>query len=234
MAPNDPKMTQKLQKSAWNGLNVFKVTSETISIRILLLLRSFWVVTWLVCDNFEFGATNWPGMVPKWPQNDPKWPQVFKVTSETISIKILPLLRSFWVVTWLVCDKFEFGDKNGPKLLRNGQKWPKIVRNGQKWLLSLKKTRIDLVYVTSGPFWSLKGGWVTFFQSRGQNGSKIQFMNGQKQLFTTFYTTQKPLLGAFSGNLGFEKKNTVAYTHFSPKRNILASYGVVFSQKHGK
>ena len=121
MAPNDPKMTQKLQKSAWNGLNVFKVTSETISIRILLLLRSF------------------------------------------------------WVVTWLVCDKFEFGDKNGPKLPRNGQKWPKIVRNGQKWLLSLKKTRIDLVYVTSGPFWSLKGGWVTFFQSRGQNGPKIQF-----------------------------------------------------------
>ena len=175
MAPNDPKMTQKLQKSAWNGLNVFKVTSETISIRILLLLRSFWVVTWLVCNNFEFGATNWPGMVPKWPQNDPKWPQVFKVTSETISIEILPLLRSFWVVTWLVCDKFEFGDKNGPKLLRNGQKWPKIVRNGQKWLLSLKKTRIDLVYVTSGPFWSLKGGWVTFFQSRGQNGPKIQF-----------------------------------------------------------
>ena len=101
MAPNDPKMTQKLQKSAWNGLNVFKLTSETISIRIL------------------------------------------------------PLLRSFWVVTWLVCDKFEFGDKNGPKLPRNGQKWPKIVRNGQKWLLSLKKTRIDLVYVTSGPFWSL-------------------------------------------------------------------------------
>ena len=145
-----------------------------------LLFRPFWVVAWLVCDNFEFGAKNWPGMVPKWPQNDPKWPQVFKVTSETISIEILPLLRSFWVVTWLVCDKFEFGDKNGPKLLRNGQKWPKIVRNGQKWLLSLKKTRIDLVYVTSGPFWSLKGGWVTFFQSRGQNGPKIQFCHREK------------------------------------------------------
>ena len=143
MAPNDPKMTQKLQKSAWNGLNVFKVTSETISIRILLLLRSFWVVTWLVCNNFEFGATNWPGMVPKWPQNDPKIAQNdlngFKVTSETISIEILPLLRLFWVVTWLVCDKFKFGDKNGPKLPQNGQKWPKIVQNGQKWSKCLKK-----------------------------------------------------------------------------------------------
>ena len=104
----------------------------------------------------------------------------WKVTSETISIGFLLVLRSFWVVTWLVYDKFEFGDKNGPKLLRNGQKWPKIVRNGQKWLLSLKKTRIDLVYVTSGPFWSLKGGWVTFFQSRGQNGPKIQFCHREK------------------------------------------------------
>ena len=45
MAPNDPKMTWKLQKSAGNGFNVFKVTSEIISIRILLLLRSCWVVT---------------------------------------------------------------------------------------------------------------------------------------------------------------------------------------------
>ena len=162
-------MTQKLQKSAWNGLNVFKVISENISIRILVLLRSFWVVTWLVCDNFEFGTTNWPKMVPKLPQNDPKIAQNdlngFKVTSETISIEILPLLRSFWVVTWLVCNKFKFGDKNGPKLPQNGQKWPKIVQNGQKWLISLKKTRIDLVYATSGPFWSLKGGWVTFVQS---------------------------------------------------------------------
>ena len=125
-----PKMT-------WTT-NVLKLSLETISIRILLLLRSIWVVKWLVCNKFEFGATNWSKMVPKWPQNDPKIAyndlNRFKVTSETISIEIMLLLWSFWVVTWLVCDKFEFGDKNGPKLPRNDQKWPKIVRNGQKWL----------------------------------------------------------------------------------------------------
>ena len=166
------------------------------------------------------------------------------MTSETISIEILPLLRSIWVVTWLVCDKFEFGDKNGPKLLRNGQKWPKIVRNGQKWLLSLKKTRIDLVYATSGPFWSLKGGWVTFFQSRGQNGPKIQFcrrrrenifINERDQTFTTSYLTQKTHLVAFAypGNLDrvFFRK---IHTHFSPKRPFLAFGGSLSEQKPGR
>ena len=39
-----------------NGQNFWKVTSETMSIGLLLLLRSFWVVTWLVRDNFEFQA----------------------------------------------------------------------------------------------------------------------------------------------------------------------------------
>ena len=66
-------MTSKLPKRPRNGLTVFRVTSETISIRILLLLRSFWVVTWIVCKNFEFGAKNWPRMVsngPKIAQND--------------------------------------------------------------------------------------------------------------------------------------------------------------------
>ena len=142
------------------------------------------------CSHFEWSHDQFKTILnlgPKLAKNGRKRPQmtknglnVWKVTSETISIGFLLLLRSFWVVTWLVCDKFEFGDKNGPKLPQNGQKWPKIVRNGQKWLLSLKKTRIDLVYVTSGPFWSLKGGWVTFFQSRGQNGPKIQFCHREK------------------------------------------------------
>ena len=76
---------------------------------------------------------NWPKMVPKWPQNDPKIAQNdlngFKVTSETISIEILPLLRLFWVVTWLVCDKFKFGDKNGPKMVKNGLKLSKTAKN---------------------------------------------------------------------------------------------------------
>ena len=172
-------------------------------------------------------------MVPKWPQNDPKIApndlNGFKVTSQTISIEVLPLLRSFWVVTWLVCDKFEFGDKNGPKLLRNGQKWPKIVRNGQKWLLSLKKTRIDLVYVTSGPFWSLKGGWVTFFQSRGQNGPKVQFFRPEKffmkeepKTFPTSNFTLKPYYGAFSGNFKrvFLRKMFFCVHPFQPRTTI--------------
>ena len=143
MAQNGHEMAPKWSQNCLSDLNSFNVTSETISIGILPLLQSFWVVIWLVCDNFELGATNWPKMVPKWPQNDPEIAQNdlngFKVTSETISIEILPLLRLFWVVTWLVCDKFKFGDKNGPKLPRNGQKWPKIVQNGQKWLKGLKK-----------------------------------------------------------------------------------------------
>ena len=48
------------------------------------------------------------------------------VTFKTIAIGILPLSRSFWVVTWLVCDNFFYGTQNG-------QKWPKMAKNGQKW-----------------------------------------------------------------------------------------------------
>ena len=66
-----PKNGQTRPQMTKNGLNVWKVTSETISIGFLLLLRSFWVVTWLVCNNFEFGAK----IGQKWPKkalNDQK------------------------------------------------------------------------------------------------------------------------------------------------------------------
>ena len=43
-----------------------------------------------------------------------------------------------------------------------------------------KKTKIDLFNVTNGPLWSLKGGWVSFLQSRGQKGPKIQFCHSEK------------------------------------------------------
>ena len=133
---NDPKIAQ-------NDLNVFKVTFGTISIRALFLLRLFWVVTWLVCNNFEFGATNWPGMVPKWPKNDPKIApndlNRFKVTSETISIRILLLLRLFWVVTWLVCNNFELGATNWPGMVpkwpQNGPKMTPNDLKSSRWLL---------------------------------------------------------------------------------------------------
>ena len=143
MTKNSPKIASNGSKWSWNDLIILKFTSETISIGILLLLRSFWVVTWIVCDNFKFGATNWPGMVPKWPKKDPKIIpndiNRFKVTSATISIRILLFLRSFWVVTWLVCDNFEFGAPNWPGMV---PKWPqndpKIAPNDLKsssWLL---------------------------------------------------------------------------------------------------
>ena len=72
----------------------------------------------------------------------------------------------------------------------------------------------------NGTFWSLKCGWVTFFQSRAQNGSKIKFINGQHQTFITFYMTPKPLLGAFSGNLErrFWRKILFCIHLFQPKK----------------
>ena len=174
MAPKWPqnclKWPQRLQCDFRKYLHRNSAPVAVVLSGRMISLRQFWV--W---------GQKWPQMVSKWPQNNPEIAQEdlngFKVTSETISIEIVPFLRSLWiwVITWRVCNKFEFGDKNGPKLPRNGPKWPKIVWNSQKWLKSLKKTRIDLVYVTNGPFWSLKGGWVTFFQSRGQNGPRIQF-----------------------------------------------------------
>ena len=88
------------------------------------------------CGHFEWSHdqfTTFLSLRPKVAKNGPKRPQmtdiglnVWKVTSETLSIVFLLLLRSFWVVTWLVYDNFEFG----PKI---GQKWPKKAPNDQKW-----------------------------------------------------------------------------------------------------
>ena len=84
MIPNDPKLSQLVPNSPnWsqNDLSVFKLTSETISIGIVLLLRSFWVVIWLVCDKFEFGVKirpKWPKIAPNQPQNDQNWFECLK------------------------------------------------------------------------------------------------------------------------------------------------------------
>ena len=51
-----------------NDLNVLKLSLETIIIGTLLLLQSFWVVTWLVCYKFEFRVNN--GL--EWSRNGPK------------------------------------------------------------------------------------------------------------------------------------------------------------------
>ena len=112
----------KISISLTNMDNAFRIEW------ILLLLRSFWAVTWLVCKNFEFGAK----IGQKWPKkalNDQKRPKSLKMTSETISIGFLLLLRSFWVVTWLLCNNFKFE----AKIDQNGQKRPKKAKNDQKW-----------------------------------------------------------------------------------------------------
>ena len=78
--------------------------------------------------HFEFQAKFCQNMA----KNGRKRPQmtkiglnVWKVTSKTISIGFLLLLRSFWVVTWLVCNHFFYGTQNS-------QKWSKMAKNGPK------------------------------------------------------------------------------------------------------
>ena len=114
---------------------------------------------------------------------------------------------------------------------QNDQKWSKNVQNGQKCLKNPKTTKIDFFYVTNVPFWSLKGGWVIFFLSRGQNRPKIQFchsemffMNKGNQTFTTLYLTQKTDFGAFWGNLKkmFLRKKQNLYTPCSVQNYHLA------------
>ena len=95
LAQNVPEMALNNPEIAQNDLNEFKVTSETISIKILPFLQSFWVVTWLAYDNFKFRPKNSPIIAsngPKWSWNDLS---ILKLTSETISIGFLLLLRSF-------------------------------------------------------------------------------------------------------------------------------------------
>ena len=79
-----------------------------------------------------------------------------------ISIGILLLLRSFWVVTWLLtCDNFEFGAKIG-------QKWPTKAPDDQKWPECLKSDirnhlhwiSASLVVILSGHMTSLRPSWV--------------------------------------------------------------------------
>ena len=66
------KNGQKRPQMTQIRLNIWIMTSETIFIGFLLLLQSFWVVTWPVYDNFEFLGQNWPKMAEK----GPKWPKM--------------------------------------------------------------------------------------------------------------------------------------------------------------
>ena len=124
------------------------MTSETIFIGVLLVLQSFWVVTWPVYDNFEFGAEigqKWSKMAP----NTENGLDVWKMTSVTISIRYLLVLRSFWVVTWPVYNNFECGAKKG-------QKWPKVAKmaeKGPKWLKMTEIDWFDVVTALADQFW---------------------------------------------------------------------------------
>ena len=81
---------------------------------------------------------------------------------ETIAIEILPLSRSFWVVTWLVCDNFFYGTQNG-------QKWPKMVKNGPKMtqndVIVRKMTEIDLFHRFEA--FLIAQGWLCHFPPVG-------------------------------------------------------------------
>ena len=156
---------------------------------------------------------------PKMTKNDLN---VWKMTFETIAIEILPLSRSFWVVTWLVCDNFFYGTQNGQKWPKMAPKWPKMMWLSEKWL--------KLIYFTDlKHFWSLKDGCATFPQWRGLNGPKFWFcrrekflMSGQAETFLTSKLTLKPYFGAFSGNLKmmFLRKMHFCVRPFQPKKGI--------------
>ena len=119
MAKNGRKRPQMTE----NNLNIWKITSLTLSIRFLLILRLFWVVIWPVYDK---SGQKWP----KKAQNDRTWSEYLKSDirnhlhwiSASLAIILsghMTSLRQVWV--W------------GQNWLKNGQKWPKKAPNGKKW-----------------------------------------------------------------------------------------------------
>ena len=75
-----------------------------------------------------------------------------KLPSETISIGLLLLLRSFCVVTWPDYDNFEFGAKIGQKMAEKGSKWPKMARKYEKW--HLRPSLLDFCFSCGHFEWS--------------------------------------------------------------------------------
>ena len=114
------------------GLNVWKVTSKTISIGFLLLLRSFWVVTWPVLDHLEFKAKigqKWPKRAP----NDRNWPECLKSDIRNhlhwISASLAIILSGHMTSSWQL---LVWGHK-WPKMAKKGPKWPKMAWMSEKW-----------------------------------------------------------------------------------------------------
>ena len=139
------------------GLKVQKMTSETISIRFLLLLRSYWVVTWPVFVNFEFGAK----IGQKWPkkaQNNQKWPESLKSDIQNhfhrISASLAVILsghmtslQQFWIwgQKWL---KKAPNDQKRPEFLKSD------IQNHLYWITA------SLAVILSGHMTSLWQFWI--------------------------------------------------------------------------
>ena len=150
MAKNGRKRPQMTE----NNLNIWKITSLTLSIGFLLVLRLFWVVIWPVYDNFDFGAKigqKWPKMAEK----GPEWPNMVWI-SKKWHPKPSPLDFCF------SCDHFEWSHDQfttslslGPKL---AEKWPKMAEKGPKW------PKMTWTYGK----WLLKPSPLKFCPSRGR------------------------------------------------------------------
>ena len=126
MGPKLAKNGRKRLQMTKIGLNVWKVTSKTNSIGFLLLLRSFWVVTWPVYNNLEFKAK----IGHKWPErasNDWNCPECVKNgicshlhwISASLAVMLSGHMTSLWQF-WIW-----------------GQKWLKKAPNDQKWPICL-------------------------------------------------------------------------------------------------
>ena len=116
----------------------------------------------------------------KWPKrslNDQNWPESLKNDIRNISIiGFLLLLRSFWVVTWLVCDSFEFG----AKISQNGQNWPKKAPNDRKWPECLWNDWNWLNWCWHSSYRPILSACASFIQQWGLTSQKSQFCRGEK------------------------------------------------------
>ena len=113
------------------------MTSETIFIGVLLVLQSFWVVTWPVYDNFEFGAKigqKWSKMAQNTENGLDVWKNNIRNNLHQISARLAIVLsghmtsiQQFWV--W---------GKKRPKVAKSGQngwKRPQVTENDWNWLI---------------------------------------------------------------------------------------------------
>ena len=150
-AQNDRTWSEYLKSDILNHLHWISASLAIILSGHMTSLRQVWV--W---------GQNWLKNGRKRPQMAKNDLNVWKMTFETIAIEILPLSRSFWVVTWLVCDNFFYGTQNG-------QKWPKMVKNGPKMtqndVIVRKMTEIDLFHRFEA--FLIAQGWLCHFPPVG-------------------------------------------------------------------